>query len=60
MLLIRRLPRKSRRRNRVQDPGLMWLRIAMVLSRGIGGGSPHSWSGREPFPSSAVLVPSWW
>lgn len=58
MLLIRRLPRKSRRRNRVQDPGLMWLRIAMVGLAGLAAAAPQlEWPGAVPeFGGSGAVV----
>ena len=58
MLLIRRLPRKSRRRNRVQDPGLMWLRIAMVALAGLAAAAPQlEWPGAVPeFGGSGAVV----
>ena len=58
MLLIRRLPRKSRRRNRVQDPGLMWLRIAMVCLAGLAAAAPQlEWPGAVPeFGGSGAVV----
>lgn len=57
MLLIRRLPQKSRRRNRVQDPGLMWVRIAMVMLAGLAAAAPQlEWPGAVPELGGAGAV----
>ena len=57
MLLIRRLPQKSRRRNRVQDPGLMWVRIVMVMLAGLAAAAPQlEWPGAVPELGGACLL----
>ena len=57
MLLIRRLPKKSRRRNRVQDRGLMWVRIVMVALAGLAAAAPQlEWPGALPELGGAGAV----